>query len=213
MIDLNDIKLYLPKYLSASTQDELFSELKAFPDNIDGRLYTNALAENMVIYQGDGLRSLLVVRIPDLIPHYLPSIILSNTCDISPDNQRFQAINVLYSPIYNLAKYRHLLLKTWAERALQIDDHIMQIKKQKVTSIFYLPAGGKLADDSFVFLDQVLFCPQTELSISNLIDDRMFTLSQYGHYLFLFKLAVHFSRARESVDRNNPSALVAKAGI
>jgi len=43
MISLEDITKYLPKYLSGSAQEELFDEIKRFPDNIDQRLYTASL--------------------------------------------------------------------------------------------------------------------------------------------------------------------------
>ena len=38
MINIEDIKIYLPKYLSAESNKELFDGLKDFPENIDDRL-------------------------------------------------------------------------------------------------------------------------------------------------------------------------------
>ncbi len=59
---LKDIRLFLPKYLSGESEGELFSSLKSFPDNIDSRLYTDFLRNEPVIFQGDGIRDLLVVN-------------------------------------------------------------------------------------------------------------------------------------------------------
>jgi hypothetical protein len=38
MISLEEIRKYLPKYLSADAQEDLFAELKTFPENMDQRL-------------------------------------------------------------------------------------------------------------------------------------------------------------------------------
>jgi len=35
-----------------------------------------------------------------------------------------------------------------------------------------------------------------------LLRNRLFTLSDYGFYLFLFKLSLHLTRIREGVSRN-----------
>ena len=53
-----DLKKYLPKYLSEENYKTLLAELKSFPYNIDGRMYTSMLDKN-VIFQGDGLKKCL----------------------------------------------------------------------------------------------------------------------------------------------------------
>ena len=64
MISLEEIRKYLPKYLSADVQEDLFAELKTFPDNMDQRLYTKALDGETNIFQGDGMKDLLFVNLP-----------------------------------------------------------------------------------------------------------------------------------------------------
>ena len=54
MITEDELKKYLPKYLSEENYKTLLAELKSFPYNIDGRMYTSMLDKN-VIFQGDGL--------------------------------------------------------------------------------------------------------------------------------------------------------------
>lgn len=81
-MNLDEIKIYLPKFLSAESDRELFKGLKDFPDNIDERLYTTYLHDTKIIYQGDGLNNLLVVNLPKSEIKPVPGIILSNTCDI-----------------------------------------------------------------------------------------------------------------------------------
>ncbi len=38
MISVEDIQIYLPKYLSPDSEKSLFKELKQFPENIDDRM-------------------------------------------------------------------------------------------------------------------------------------------------------------------------------
>jgi hypothetical protein len=51
-----DIKLYLPQYLSADEQKRLREELAKFPvDGTRGTIYTNALKDADYLLQGDGI--------------------------------------------------------------------------------------------------------------------------------------------------------------
>ena len=85
---LEEFKTYLPKYLSAESQHNLFAELKQFPNNIDGRLYTIKLRNDPHIYQGDGLAALWVADLPNETIGVARVMVLSNTCDLAPENQR-----------------------------------------------------------------------------------------------------------------------------
>jgi hypothetical protein len=44
-------KTYLPKYLSAEGQANLFAELSQFPNNIDRRLYTLRLLNEINVFK------------------------------------------------------------------------------------------------------------------------------------------------------------------
>lgn len=46
MITEDELKKYLPKYLSEENYKTLLAELKSFPYNIDGRMYTSMLTWN-----------------------------------------------------------------------------------------------------------------------------------------------------------------------
>ena len=60
MITEDELKKYLPKYLSEENYKTLLAELKSFPYNIDGRMYTSMLDKN-VIFQGDGLKKMPII--------------------------------------------------------------------------------------------------------------------------------------------------------
>lgn len=57
MITEDELKKYLPKYLSEENYNNLLTELKSFPYNIDNRMYTYSL-DNNIIYQGDGIKEM-----------------------------------------------------------------------------------------------------------------------------------------------------------
>lgn len=198
---LDQIELYLPKYLSAETESELFEQIGKFPENIDSRFYTNSLKDTEILYQGDGLRDLLFVNLPDPKIGELSAMVISNTCDTYPGNVRFFHPNVVYSPIFSLAKYREKLLSNGIEPN-RVQSHLVSIRKQRITSIFYLPEGPSLVNESIIFFDRINSCDSEFVFKKKISDCRIFTLSQYGHYLFVLKLSIHFSRIMESVDRN-----------
>jgi hypothetical protein len=203
MISLEDIEIYLPKYLSDDAKGSLFSELSQFPYNIDTRLYTNYLAAEPRIFQGDGIRDLLYIELPSEDIKTVNGIVLSNTCDINPENVRFIPMNVAYAPIISFDKYIQVLRDNGIE-AGRIDQHCNTIKTQKITNIFYLPGGSALSE-SIVFLDRVNSCNIGYFRDRNIQGYRLFTLSDYGFYLFLTKLSIHFTRIRERVERRSAS--------
>lgn len=199
-----EIKLYLPQYLSEESTKELLKELEDFPtDGTKQTIYTNALKEENAIFQGDGIKDVSVVNLPSNNVVKAPVMILSNTCDISLDNKRPYFIpRICYAPILNLGKYIMSLTKNGIQKD-RIESHIEQIKKQYITSILYLPKGGELNYDGIVFLDRLNNIVNSEISRKDLKKNRLFTLSNYGIYLFLLKLSIHFSRIQEKIDRNS----------
>ncbi len=202
-MNLGDLKIYLPKYLSAESERELFSGLKDFPYNIDERLYTTNLKETDIIYQGDGLTDMLVVNLPNTEVKPAPSIILSNTCDIDTHNVRSFPSQIVYAPIFNLKKYKDSLLKHSTKSKEQIDSHIGSIKRQEITQIFYLPEFGSSFKESLVFLDRVNNVANNTVERETIQKTRIFTLSDYGAYLFLLKVSIHFTRIQDKVERRS----------
>jgi len=65
-----DIKIYLPKFLSTDFQNELFECLKNFPTNIiTGKFYTFFLKEQDIVFQSGWIEK---------YAHYLNKAILEN---------------------------------------------------------------------------------------------------------------------------------------
>jgi hypothetical protein len=200
-MNIDDLRIYLPKYLSSESEHELYSSLKDFPDNIDHRIYTNYLKDEPIIYQGDGINDLLAVNLPDVSIKQIPAMILSNTCDIDPTNKRNFPSQLVYAPIIGFNKYERVLKKDSNKSITQIDEHLASIRKQFITQIFYLPRIEDVLDDSIVFLDRIFNIGNDFVKRESLKASRIFTLSNYGNYLFLFKLSLHFTRIQDKVDR------------
>ena len=181
-------------------QKLLVEELKAFPENIDKRFYGNVFEDEKTIFQGDGIRDLLIINLPDTKIEPFPSIIISNTCAISSENERKIEPKILYCPILRISKFETQLRNNKIGED-QIYQHIKEIKNQKVSSIFYLPQGGELPEDCIVLLDNINNCKVSFVKNEEVPEKRLFSLSNYGFYFFLFKLSIHFTRIREAVER------------
>ncbi|MFP4663793.1 MAG: hypothetical protein ACLFM1_05150 [Bacteroidales bacterium] len=199
----DDIKIYLPKFLSEESDSELFQGLKDFPDNIDSRIYTNYLKQSKIIFQGDGLRDMLVFNLPDTKIKPAPAIVFSNTCDIDTSHKRNFPSQIVYAPIFNLNKYRDKLIKQSEKSEQQINSHIEAIKKQWITQVFFLPKLQGIIEDSIVFLDRVCNCPNDFIKRKNIDKHKLFILCDYGAYLFLLKLSIHFTRIQDKVERKS----------
>jgi len=206
MIDFEDIKKYLPQYLSDYANANLFSELETFPENIDGRLYTSFLKNNPIVYQCDGISGLIHYELPDSRISEVNGVILSNTCDISQQNDRYLPSKLVHAPIINLQKYHKMLRQKFVGTGQKSEDvinhHIQTIKKQYVSHIFFLPKGEGLVEDSIIFFDRLSSLPSNYVKEDTIISRRLFTLSDFGFYLFLFKLSIHYTRVRENVSRD-----------
>jgi hypothetical protein len=202
MIDLDDVRLYLPKYLSPDTEHKLLEDLNDFPNNIDSRMYGFTGKQADIIYQGDGIRDLLVVNLPSPDIRSLPSMVFSNTCDVDPANARKFFANVLYSPIISMVKYASLMVRRDVFSESSVEQHLAEIRAQRVVQVFYLPSGHNLREESLVLFDHIVHCDNRAIKRDDLENTRLFSLSQYGLYLFLYKISVFITRLHENVDRS-----------
>lgn len=210
---LDLLRTFLPKYLTPDLQDQLFKVVQEeFPFSSDPYKVYSEIADEGFYYQGDGL-----IDIPFPIFHegafqsaYFKGIIGSNTCDISPENERLEQPNVQFFAIYGLSEYL-ALLKNKGIVASKIETFKYNLKLNRISNLFYLPekrfAKEVLLDESFVRFDNSVTLPisifqgDTYESAYFPHGDRLFSFSNYGFYLFLVKLSVHYCRFREGVFR------------
>lgn len=198
-VKFDDFKLFLPKYLSEEDQKKLFSELKSFPENANDNFYSKNLMRQKDLFQGDGFAA---IEMPDHKNKKFKEVkgfLVSNTCDANPNNTRPYPSFLMFAPIFDLKKYRDLLEQT-SNDTEKVNQHIDAIRNQRATSFFYLPKQPSL-DECFVRLDMMFSMPASICSIDELCANRIFVLSNLGHYALLFKLSVHFSRVQEALKR------------
>ena len=204
MTEFQNFSLFLPRYLSPDTENTLLADLKNFPGNIDKRMYGFYGKSDTVIYQGDGLKRLPYINFPEPRIESLSCLVLSNTCDVDPSNQRKFGSSIVYSPVIALEKYEKLLLDNGLFSSVALQAHVGAIRRQEITQIFYLPSYSTDLPESIVFLDRLCHCDSAFIHREDVSARRLFSLSQYGLYLFLYKLSIHFTRFHENIDRAYP---------
>jgi hypothetical protein len=118
---------------------------------------------------------------------------------------------ILFSLIIPLNEYITELNSRGIERE-RVITFMNNLRENKISNLFYLPElkfnGQVILEESFVRFDYCVshsntFILNGKYTINYSPDgDRIFSFSDYGFYLFLFKISVHFSRIREGVFRN-----------
>lgn len=197
----DDIRLYLPQYLSSQSEEDLFADVTNFTNQHRGqRFYGSAFRDETSIYQGDCIAGLPMIELPATVSKPANVLVISNSCDISPRNARYFSASVCYCPILDFEKYLNTIRDAGIDRE-KVEHHADQIRRQRVTQILHLPADNDLPRDAIAFLDRICYIPVDTLSSFQPIENRFLSLGNFGFYLLLLKLSIHFMRIRESVDR------------
>lgn len=189
------IEQNIPYYLTSEAKEGLVKALRDFPENT--QYYTRQCADHVL--QGDGWTRLPLLNFWTGERDAVRGIVLSNTCDIAPENQRDLPYKMVFAPLMPLSAYVSLLERAGIEGE-KIERKIAAIKRQGVSNIFYMPAGDHLDEEYITRLDDIHSIP-TKAFFDETSKKKLFTLSPVGFYLFLFKLSVHFCRFHENVDR------------
>ncbi len=197
----NDLKIFLPKYLSEKQSEQLFNELKSFPDNINKRFYSQVFKKQSVLFQGDGFGEVPIADYMSRTFKQAKGFLLSNSCDASPDNERIYNTYLSFAPIFDLMKWEKVLVEE-GHKEESVANQIQAIKEQKVTPFFFLPKTNGLNNDCFARFDCVFSIESSEEFSEKLFKGKIFTLSNYGFYMLLLKISIHFTRVQEKVDRD-----------
>lgn len=196
---LEEIRKFLPTFLSQGSETAFLEELRHFLKSENNPFYTQALYDKPYLFQGDGLEGLLIIKLPDTSIALAKGLILSNSCDINPENERLFDASLCYAPIFSFPAYLQSLRTNFEKD--KVDAHEQAIRRQAITQIFFLPQGGKLDNDAIVFLDRIISVANDTVERETLADRRLFTLSDFGAWLLTLKLSIHLCRIRDKVDR------------
>jgi len=143
---------------------------------------------NKTLVQGDIVNLLQFINIigeGKASKKNLKGIIISNSCDISNDN------NILISPVYDFSVYNEIYKDN--------SSYIYELKKNYICELFYLPEFKEYKGFVADFSETMSF--NTELINENLKNDkikRIATLSLNGWYFLMNKLALYFFRPDSS---------------
>lgn len=208
-LDAESLQQQIPFYLTAEDQQVLVNELKAIAGGgaADYLLsdYRDSFGE--VMLQGDGWRGFQMFLFDSGERRSVRGVVLSNSCDVDPANRRDVPARLVFAPLVKLSAYEALLFKSGID-ATKVGDKIAAIRAQKTTNIFFLPASGPLAEDHVVRLDETHSMPVAAHKRCS-ESEKLFTLSNTGFYMLVFKLSVHFCRLQEMVNRKPTDAVVA----
>lgn len=208
MVEIDDFKVYLPRYLSDESLNVMFEDIKKFVQNgSNDEVYTSRLKNEKMIFQGDAIQEMPAVTLPETELYNCKAIVLSNSCDINLSNTRPFTSYILYSPIVRLSSYRELL-ESNGMKPDKLKEHIDKIKSQTITQVLYLPQHKYGPDeDCLVFLDKICHCDNSTVDRESLNERRLFSFNNFGFYLLLLKISIHFTRIREAVDRDKGEVL------
>lgn len=188
---IEQAKEYLPPYLRPDDQQKLFEELNRELSEIN--YYWRARFDE--ILQGDSWENLPIVLASSrgFESRNVKGLILSNTCDLDLSNPSPVKKNIVFCPIRSMDTYLSRLDDS------QRESTAYSIRSQLVSNIFFLPAMPNLPGESMILFDDVHSLPRAEYNDSS--NDRLFSLSQSGFYIFLIKLSIHFTRVQEGIAR------------
>lgn len=200
--DVESIHQSIPQYLSVADQEALVRDLKAI--NAGGTAsyvlskYRDEFSD--VMLQGDGWRGFQLFLFESGERRSIRGIVLSNSCDVDPENPRDVPARVIFVPLVRLSIYEAKLRESGISND-RIDTKIRAIREQRTTNIYFLPAEGPLKVDYMVRFDEAQSMPIAAHAGSG-DREKLFTLSNTGFYMLVLKLSVHFCRLQEKVNRN-----------
>ena len=200
-LDAETLIQQIPYYLTAEDQKILLKELTAISWGGTAEYLLDADHDSFkeLMLQGDGWRGFQLFLFETGDRRSVRGLVLSNSCDVDPENPREVPARVIFAPFVKLAAFKALLDESGigAER---VSDKISAIKAQKTSNIFYLPAGGVLQEEYVVRFDDAHNMP-VAAHAKSAEREKLFTLGNTGFYMLVLKLSVHFCRLQEKVNR------------
>ena len=196
-MDAEALRTQIPHYLLSdpSSRNGFLEELRSF--EVEKPFYTSKYNDEFI--QGDCWTGLQVTSEQTAEKKLIKGIILSNTCDISPDNHRHLPVKIIFAPLVSLPNFEGRLVASGASEN-SVKARIDLVKQQRISDLFYLPKGGGLETNYIALLGDVNSVSSSNFQ-SQQSKEKLLTLSAFGHYLFLYKLSIHFCRFNEGINR------------
>ncbi|HEL2984550.1 TPA: hypothetical protein ACXM54_000238 [Stenotrophomonas maltophilia] len=126
-------------------------------------------------------------------------LLVSNSCDASPDNPRPVPLDLTVAPLLKLASYEQML-RDGGVAPLALNDTIRAIRRQEKSNLIFIPRGANVEEDMVALLDKVQSLSFDDFQRNS--PDRLAVLTQRGFWVLLVKLSMHFLRPHEGVARH-----------
>lgn len=200
-LDTENLQRQIPYYLTSKDRQALVNELRAISRGGTADYFLGQTRDTFKsdMLQGDGWRGFQLFMFDTGKRRSVRGLVISNSCDVDPNNRRDLPARVIFAPLVKLATYETLLGRRNIKQR-KIDEKLAAIRAQKTSSLFFLPSGGPLADDHIVRLDDAHSMPVAAHSAAT-DREKLFTLSNTGFYMLVLKLSIHFCRLQEKVNR------------
>lgn len=188
---------HLPTYIPTTVKDIL---LKTFVEGkiseIHQNFYVAPREDTELFEQGNGIYPVPFVNLPATTVKPHQSLVISNSCDTSEENDYSFPPRVTYCAIKPLAGLKDMLEKKVKLDKGKIDGLVANIKSQQVTHMMFLPQGRGVKEDSVALFS---FVTSSDSNSTKTVSKPqvVFTLSQTAFWLLLTKLSIHFLRVGE----------------
>lgn len=185
---------FLPSYLLPNARAELLKHLTEFPHNRG--YYSIAPAQEQL--QGDGFTNFVIFNFHTAERKSVKGLVLSNSCDIAAPNTTVEDQRITFAPIISVQKYADLLRASGRDQE-RIESTLGRMRKQHLNNVFYLPPYGEFPE-SLVLFDDLHSEPLSYFWSAS--KQRLLRLSDFGFWLLVLKLSIHFTRLHEEVQRD-----------
>jgi hypothetical protein len=192
------IRDQIPFYLTQPQKQSLAAGLREFEQSSTISPFSISQYAYETL-QGDGWSKFQIFNFDTGVRRNVRGMVISNSCDIDPDNRRDLPSKITFVPLIQLGR----LERMWLDSGLtaeRLSQKLADIRAQRITDFFYIPQCGQLEEESVAILNDVHTMPLNAF-LNSSQRQKLFTLSQVAFYLLLFKLSVHFCRMHENVSR------------
>jgi hypothetical protein len=188
----------IPYYLTQPQKQALAAAISEFVSTAQAKPFTvTGFAEELL--QGDGWKGLQLFEFESGERRHVRGMIISNSCDIDPQNVRDYPPNLTFVPIVRLDKIKQIWLGNGVKEE-RIAQKFSDIRAQRVTEFFYIPEISRDQTESIAVLSDAHSMPAGVFQNSP-VKKKLFSLSQVAFYLLLFKLSINFCRMHEGISR------------
>lgn len=187
---IEDFQRQLPPFLTSAKKQEILDAIKDFPEKFNPYQYVK---EDPFAEQGDIFADVPFYFYENNKKEHKIAMVLSNACDISPENKRYAPVKVITALLLKFDRFSDLIRRNLPSSSAESIER--DIKSQKITNMMYLPKGAALQEDYILKFDCLTSIPLKEFLTNR--GERLARLSLFGYYMLLFKLSVHFCRFPE----------------